>query len=105
TEAVKDAVKLFKREAQAIARLEHPHILPLYDFGEEKQQKTVFTYMVMPYCQEGSLTDWLQQNHPQGPVPFDEAAYFIELAAEALQYSYTRGVIHQDVKPSNFLLR
>lgn len=105
TESIKDAVKLFKREAQAIARLEHPNILPLYDFGEEKQDKTVFTYMVMPYCQEGSLTDWLQQHYPQGPVSFDEAAYFIEQAAEALHYSHTHGVIHQDVKPSNFLLR
>lgn len=105
TEAVKDAVRLFKREAQAIARLEHPNILPLYDFGEEKREKTVFTYMVMPHCQEGSLSDWLRRNRPGKPLPLGEAVYFIEQAAEALQYAHEHGIIHQDVKPSNFLLR
>lgn len=105
TEAVKDAVKLFKREAQAIARMEHPNILPLYDFGEEKQNHTVFMYMVMPHCQEGSLATWLQQHRPKGPLPPDEVAYFVEQAAEALQYAHDHNVIHQDVKPSNFLLR
>ena len=105
TESIKDAVRLFKREAQAIARLEHPNILPLFDFGEEKGEKTVFTYMVMPYCQEGSLADWLKHNRPGKPLPLDEVAYFIEQAAEALQYAHEHGIIHQDVKPSNFLVR
>ncbi|HEX7734912.1 MAG TPA: protein kinase [Ktedonobacteraceae bacterium] len=105
TESIKDAVKLFKREAQAIARLEHPNILPLFDFGEEKREKTVFTYMVMPYCQEGSLSDWLKQHRSGKPLSIDEVLYFVEQAAEALQYSHEHGVIHQDVKPSNFLLR
>lgn len=105
TAAIADAVRLFKREAQAIARLEHPHILPLYDFGEEKRERAVFTYMVMPYCPEGSLTDWLQQHYPNGPVPIEEAACFIEQAAMALQYAHDHKIIHQDVKPSNFLLR
>lgn len=105
TESIKDAVRLFKREAQAIARLEHPNILPLFDFGEEKREKTVFTYMVMPYCQEGSLSDWLQQHRPGKPLAMDEVLSFIEQAAESLQYSHEHGVIHQDVKPSNFLLR
>lgn len=104
-QSVRDAVRLFKREAQAIARLEHPRILPLFDFGEEKGEKTVFTYMVMPHCQEGSLADWLQHNRPGQPLPLAEVASFIEQAAEALQYAHEHGVIHQDVKPSNFLLR
>lgn len=105
TESIKDAVRLFKREAQAIARLEHPNILPLFDFGEEKGEKTVFTYMVMPHCQEGSLADWLKRHRPGQPLSPDEVAYFVEQAAEALQYAHEHGVIHQDVKPSNFLLR
>jgi serine/threonine protein kinase len=105
TDAVKDAVKLFKREAQAIASLEHPSILPIYDFGEEKQDDQIFTYMVMPYCQEGTLMNWLEQHYPAGPVPPAEVAYFIEQAASALQYAHEHGVIHQDVKPPNFLLR
>lgn len=102
---LKDAVRLFKREAQAIARLEHPHILPLFDFGEEKREQTVFTYMVMPHCQEGSLANWLQEHRPNQPLSPDETAYFVEQAAQALQYSHEHGIIHQDVKPSNFLVR
>ncbi len=105
TESIKDAVRLFKREAQAIARLEHPSILPLFDFGEEKSEKMVFTYMVMPYCHEGSLADWLKHNRPGKMLPLDELLYFIEQAAEALLYAHEHGVIHQDVKPSNFLVR
>lgn len=105
TESVRDAVRLFKREAQAIARLEHPNILPLFDFGEEKGAKTVFTYMVMPHCQEGALSDWLMHNRAGKPLALAEVAYFVEQAAEALQYAHEHGVIHQDVKPSNFLLR
>jgi len=105
TEAVQNSVKLFKREAQAIAKLEHPNILPLYDFGEEKQERQTFTYMVMPYCQEGSLLNWLQQHHPKESLTPEMVSYFVELAANALQYAHTFGIIHQDVKPSNFLVR
>lgn len=105
TESIKDAVRLFKREAQAIAKLEHPNILPLFDFGEEKRDTSVFTYMVMPNCQEGSLADWLKRHRPGQPLPLDEVIYFVAQAAEALQYAHEHGVIHQDVKPSNFLLR
>jgi eukaryotic-like serine/threonine-protein kinase len=105
TESVKEAVKSFKREAQAIAKLEHPNILPLYDFGEEKRENTVFTYMVTPHCPQGSLDNWLQQHRSKGPLAAEEVAYFVEQAAAALQYAHEHGVIHQDVKPSNFLLR
>src|SRR5689334_21996121 len=45
-----DAARLFQREAKAIAALEHPNILPLYDFGEELSEDTTISYMVMPYC-------------------------------------------------------
>src|SRR5207248_4924777 len=50
----RDDARLFLREAKSIAALEHPNILPLYDFGEEEQlQNMTLTYMVMPYCQDG----------------------------------------------------
>src|SRR5919197_4089719 len=57
--AVQDTVRLFQREMQAITMLDHPHILPLFEFGEEKDGNMILTYMVMPLRQEGSLVDWL----------------------------------------------
>src|SRR5579875_1452605 len=48
--AMTDSARLFQREAKAIAALEHPNILPLYDFGEEAREDMAVTYMVMPYC-------------------------------------------------------
>src|SRR4051812_28494333 len=60
-ERAKDAARLFQREARAIAALEHPNILPLYDFGEEALDELTITYMVMPFCSEGSLAGWMRQ--------------------------------------------
>src|SRR6478609_8030473 len=58
-----NSARLFEREAKAIAALEHPNILPLYDFGEEKRETDNVTYMVMTYCPDGSLENWLHR-HP-----------------------------------------
>src|SRR5712691_1478978 len=114
----KDATRLFQREARAIAALEHPNILPLYDFGEETRDGKTMTYMVMPYCTEGTLASWLQQRGSSGrlqepppnslpPLPLQpqNVVYLVEQAADALQYAHDHEVIHLDVKPSNFLLR
>jgi len=98
------ANRLFQREAKAIAALDHPNILPLYDFGEESGDDAKITYMVMPYCADGSLEGWLRKN-PQRILPPRLVAYLVEQAAEALQYAHEHNVIHLDVKPSNFLLR
>src|SRR6266571_3571335 len=105
SDATKDAARLFQREAKAIAALEHPNILPLYDFGEEALEGTTITYMVMPFSAEGSLAGWLQQRGNTTPLSSQDVAYLVEQAAEALQYAHDHQVIHLDVKPSNFLLR
>ncbi|HLI72128.1 MAG TPA: protein kinase [Ktedonobacteraceae bacterium] len=102
--AMTDSARLFQREAKAIAALEHPNILPLYDFGEEAREDMAVTYMVMPYCADGSLEGWLRQRAGQ-PLEPQKVAYLVEQAAEALQYAHDHDVIHLDVKPSNFLLR
>lgn len=99
-----DALRLFQREAKAVAALDHPNILPLYDFGEEKRDGVAITYMVMPYCVDGSFEDWLRQHAGQLLEP-QQVAYLIEQAAEGLQYAHDHEMIHLDVKPSNFLLR
>jgi serine/threonine protein kinase len=103
-DTVADASRLFEREARAIAALDHPNILPLYDFGEENRDGSTITYMVMPYCPEGTLAEWLKQRRNQLLSPQD-IAYVVEQAAEGLEYAHEHNVIHLDVKPSNFLLR
>jgi serine/threonine protein kinase len=103
-EEVTESARLFEHEARAIAALEHPNILPLYDFGEETRDEMTITYMVMPYCADGSLESWLRTHKNLSSSPQNVAA-LIEQAAEALQYAHEHKVIHLDVKPSNFLLR
>lgn len=108
SDVTKDAARLFQREARAIAALEHSNILPLYDFGEEAFEGNSITYMVMPFCPDGSLVDWLRQKkNPESPSPLTprEVAHLVTQAAEALQYAHDHQMIHLDVKPSNFLLR
>lgn len=97
--------RLFEREAKAIAALEHPHILPLYDFGEEVHDDTTITYMVMPFCADGSLAGWLKQYNRHSHSELQDAANLIGQAAEALQHAHEQNVVHLDVKPSNFLVR
>ncbi|MFL5701086.1 MAG: serine/threonine protein kinase [Ktedonobacteraceae bacterium] len=101
----KDAARLFKREARAIAVLEHPNILPLYDFGEEIIDGTTVYYMVMPFCAEGTLADWQKQRGGATKLSVQDIAYIVDQAAAALQYAHDHRVIHLDVKPSNFLIR
>src|SRR5271167_1067393 len=103
--ASQKAVRLFQREAKAIARLDHPYISPLYDYGEERVGNITILYLVMPYRQEGSLADRLRQHGQAGLLAPQEAVHFIGQAASALQHAHDRQIIHQDVKPSNFLLR
>ncbi len=103
--AAQDAERLFKREIQVIARLDHPFILPLYDYSEVRIDNTILTYMVMPFRPEGSLANWLQKRDPTTPLSVEEAVHFVEQAAQALHYAHSHNLIHQDVKPANFLMR
>ena len=105
TNPSQDAARLFEREAKAIARLNHSHILPLFDYGEDIVNETLLTYMVMPYCQGGSLDAWLRPKSERRSLPPQEAAYLLNQASDALQYAHDQQIIHQDVKPSNFLIR
>lgn len=105
SEAAKESARLFQREVRAIAMLDHPHILPLFDYGEENIKGTSLTYMVMPYRVEGSLSTWLQQRSGSQIISPQEVAHYIRQAAAALSFAHNHKIIHQDVKPSNFLVR
>ena len=105
SESAMKAARLFEREAKAIARLDHPNILPLFAYGEETLGEQVLTYLVMPYRKEGTLASWLRQRGRAAPLSPVEVAPLLQQAAEALQHAHTQHVIHQDVKPANFLIR
>src|SRR3954465_6528151 len=86
----------FKREARAIAALQHHNILPIYDYGEQNG----LLYFVMQYVDTGiPLHDML--GRPLAPI---EALRLIGHVLHALDYAHTRGVIHRDIKPANILL-
>src|SRR5205085_10424727 len=101
---VVEAARLFLREMRVIAQLDHRHSLPVYDSGEEVVEGMTFMYMVMPLRGRGSLTNWLQKRGKAGLLSAKDVEYIVRQAANALQYVHLRGLIHQDVKPSNFLL-
>jgi serine/threonine protein kinase/streptogramin lyase len=105
SESAREAARLFEREAKAIARLDHPNILPLYAYGEETLNEQQLTYLVMPYRKEGTLASWLRQRGSTESLSPAQVAPLVQQAAEALQHAHHQQVIHQDIKPTNFLIR
>ncbi len=86
----------FEQEAKVLARLQHPHILPVFDYG----QSDGYTYIAMPFLESGDLTDLM---HSQ-PLPLAQIRQIVSRVGDALDYAHSRGLIHRDVKPSNILL-
>jgi serine/threonine-protein kinase len=89
-------VARFEHEAQLIARLQHPHILPVIDFGREGKH----IYIVMQLVRGGSLDDRLSR----GPLPLPLAARMLGQIASALTFAHEQGIVHRDLKPNNVLL-
>jgi formylglycine-generating enzyme required for sulfatase activity len=86
----------FQLETEAVARLQHPHIVQLYEVGEVGGRP----FFSLELCEGGTLTDQLKKKQPTPR----EAAELIETLARAMHYAHLRGVVHRDLKPSNVLL-
>lgn len=86
----------FTKEAQLIAQLEHPHILPIYDFDGANDPP----YIVMRYLPTGTLEDILTRAH----LPLGDILHIFRQVGSALDYAHRQGVVHRDVKPSNIMI-
>ena len=91
-----DFVRRFEREAQIVARLEHPHVVPLYDYWREPDA----AYLVMRFLRGGSVETLLET----GPLDPSRAVSIVNQIASALAAAHRQGVVHRDVKPGNVLL-
>jgi serine/threonine protein kinase len=89
----------FLREAQAIAKLSHPNILPLIEFGEEGD----ILYLVMPYAPGGTLRDLIARVN--GPLSLTDAIEIFTQLCDAVQYAHEQGIVHRDIKPQNVLIQ
>lgn len=92
-----DFVARFEAEARTVAKLEHPHIVPLYDYWHDDQG----AFLVMRYLKGGSLRERLDEDSALDP---EEAVRIMKSICQALQAAHDQGVIHRDLKPENILL-
>ena len=97
-----EGVDRFLREIELAARLQHPHILPVFDSGSVTDVASASTpYFVMPYVEGETLRQRLQR---EGRLPLDAATTLAGEVADALAYAHAHGVVHRDIKPENILL-
>ncbi|GAC1627951.1 MAG: hypothetical protein NVS4B9_19510 [Ktedonobacteraceae bacterium] len=94
--ADRDMRRRFAREARTIARLHHPHILQLIEFGDAQG----ILYLVMPFIDGGTLTSYLRRNLPE----LSEVSAIYQQLLDAVEYAHEAGLIHRDIKSSNVLL-
>lgn len=103
----REFMQRFEREARAAAALNHPHILPVHDYGEQRlPDGQAITYIVMPYVSDGTLAERIKMLTANGtPMPPGEAIEYLSQAADAIDYAHAQHVLHRDIKPSNMLMR
>jgi eukaryotic-like serine/threonine-protein kinase len=88
----------FVREAQAAAKLDHPHIVPIFEAGLDGD----LPYLVSSYCDGPTLSDWVK--HRPEPLPIRVTVELMRSLAQAVQHSHAHGVLHRDITPRNVLL-
>jgi WD40 repeat protein/serine/threonine protein kinase len=93
-----EARRRFLREAEAAAGLDHPNIVPVYEAGESG----AVAWIASAYCDGPTLSRWLREQSQ--PVSAHDAAEFVALLADAVEYTHRRGIVHRDLKPGNILL-
>jgi polar amino acid transport system substrate-binding protein len=91
-------VKRFTQEVDVIAHLQHPHIIPVYDFGQHEDD----FYIVMAYMRGGTLAERIDQS--KDGLPGGEIIRLLDLIADGLDYAHAKNIIHRDLKPNNILM-
>jgi hypothetical protein len=91
----------FRQEAQAAAKLRHPHIVEVYDFDEFEGM----AYLVMELVTGGSMRGWLRSAAQQTSGSLAQGLELVRQAADALAYAHAMGMVHRDIKPDNLLLQ
>ncbi|MDP9441449.1 MAG: protein kinase, partial [Actinomycetota bacterium] len=89
-------LRRFRAEAQAVAALRHPHIMNVYDWGQDEDGP----FLVLEHLEGGSLRDILDAGHRLSP---SQALQVGLEAARGLEYAHRRGLVHRDIKPANLL--
>ncbi|NUQ90825.1 MAG: serine/threonine protein kinase, partial [Glycomyces artemisiae] len=91
----------FQLEARAVAALQSPGIVALYDYGEEEGDDGLISYLVMELVRGRSLAEILRD---RGPLPPAEVMQIVAAAADALETAHRHDIIHRDIKPANLLV-
>lgn len=93
----KEFATRFQQEARIIAKLEHPHILPVFDYGESDG----IAYFVMRYLEAGTLKNKMESGRP---LPLNEIDRIFTQLTDALSYAHSHSIVHRDLKPANALI-